>query len=105
MAASEPEQKWCLIPGCNKPEEAGGLCAGHRYRKKHGLSLSTPLRETDLSPYELVLEAIREMGNYDGPEREHAWKARLRNAVKSWILPEWRRRRRRRKRLPRRREP
>lgn len=35
----------CLVEGCTRFEElaggrsAGGLCSGHRYRKKHGLPL------------------------------------------------------------------
>lgn len=103
MAKAATEERYCLIPGCENPEEAGGLCYGHRWRKKHGRDLSPPLRETGLSPYERVLEAIREMEHYDGDEREHAWKARLRAAVKNWILPR-RLKHRRRKRLPRRRE-
>lgn len=40
----------CLVDGCDHPEElvrgrsAGGLCFGHRWRKKRGLPIEVPLR-------------------------------------------------------------
>lgn len=47
---SRPAEK-CLVEGCERLEElasgrsAGGLCAGHRYRKKKNLPLEPPLHE------------------------------------------------------------
>lgn len=46
-----PKRERCLVEGCDRLEEmvggrpAGGLCAGHRYRKKRGLPLEPPLHE------------------------------------------------------------
>lgn len=57
----------CLVEGCDRLEElangrsAGGLCAGHRWRKKRGRPLGGPLderRARRLSPSQLVREAI-----------------------------------------------
>jgi hypothetical protein len=53
----------CIIDGCDRPEElvrgrsAGGLCSGHRWRKRKGLSLETPLRSRRRPRTGLLIEA------------------------------------------------
>lgn len=80
---------YCTIDGCKNEEEAGGLCAGHRKRKTQGQTVAGELKETDLSGFERVLEAIKEMDQprYDGDEGEHAWRQRLRAAAWAWLDP------------------
>lgn len=38
------EFKKCSVPPCNRNVEAGGLCAGHRSRKRKGGDMTTALR-------------------------------------------------------------
>lgn len=73
----------CLIDGCPHLEElvkercAGGLCSGHRYRKKKGLPLEGPLHEglgRRLSPRQALLEAA--LGLVDAPDTGDATVAR-----------------------------
>ncbi len=77
----------CLIAGCERPEEAAGLCAGHRYRKRRGIPLDeTPLRER-LTPRERVLEAAKALLDADAEDRRayHAAWSRLRAAARDWL--------------------
>lgn len=63
----------CLVEGCERREEmkagrpsGGGLCAGHRYRKKKGIPLDTPLHDglaRRLSPRRALLEAALAIGD------------------------------------------
>lgn len=61
----------CLIDGCDRPEElvhgrsAGGLCAGHRWRKKHGVSLELPLRQRRRPRTGLLIEAALVLADAD----------------------------------------
>lgn len=69
---NSPPRERCLVDGCDRLEEmaggrpAGGLCAGHRYRKKRGLPLEAPLhaglarRQT---PREALVAAALELGD------------------------------------------
>lgn len=84
------EQGSCLIPGCDRPEEAGGLCAAHRYRKRHDLPMSSPIRDGSRSAYERVIETFDAITKpeYDGEPGEHAWKMRLRAACWDWLDPD-----------------
>lgn len=56
----------CLVDGCDREEElvrgrsAGGLCAGHRYRKRRGLPLEVLLDASKahrLSHWQMLHEA------------------------------------------------
>ncbi len=114
MVGAETETGYCTVPGCSNEEEAGGLCFGHRYRKKHGLPMSPPLRERT-TPWGRVQEAVLAIADADSENDAdyHASKARLRAAAWDWLDPrgelrrlarDLRRKRRRaalRKRLPR----
>lgn len=62
----------CLVDGCDRPEElaggrsAGGLCSGHRYRKKRGLDLEPPLHEglaKRRSPRRALIEVALQLGD------------------------------------------
>lgn len=65
----------CLVDGCTRFEElkdgrpsGGGLCSGHRYRKKHGLPLGPPLHEglaRRRSPRRALLDAALAIGEVD----------------------------------------
>ncbi len=35
----------CIVPDCNRPRVANGLCSAHRSRRRRGVPLDTPLRE------------------------------------------------------------
>lgn len=69
---SRPAEK-CLVDGCERREEmkagrpsGGGLCAGHRYRKKNALPLEPPLHEglaRRLTPRRALLEAALAIGD------------------------------------------
>lgn len=89
----------CLIDGCDRLEElangrsAGGLCAGHRYRKKRGLPLEPPLHEglaRRRGPKEALLEAALRLADVDGDDAEfgRAWRNFL------WHVRRWGSRRR-----------
>ncbi len=80
---------YCTVEGCERREDASGLCYGHRKRQQEGLPLAPPLRESDLSAFERVLECIKAIDEpqYDGDEGEHAWQARLRAACWDWLDP------------------
>lgn len=70
---SSRRREKCLVDGCDRLEEmkagrpaGGGLCAGHRYRKKHGLPLEPPLHEglaRRRSPRRALLEAALALGD------------------------------------------
>lgn len=74
----------CLVDGCDRPEElangrsAGGLCAGHRYRKKHGLPFEPPLHEglaRRRSPKASLLEAALRLADVEGNDDfDRAWR-------------------------------
>lgn len=74
---SRPAEK-CLVEGCDRLEEmkagrpsGGGLCAGHRYRKKKNLPMDTPLHDglaRRLSPRRALLEAALAMGDVPSEE-------------------------------------
>ncbi len=66
MTDAERQRQKCLIDGCDRMEElvhgrpAGGLCAGHRHRKKRGLDLTRPLdpsKSHRLSHWQMLHEA------------------------------------------------
>ncbi len=101
VAMAEAEERYCSVAGCERPEEAAGLCFGHRYRAKHGLPLSPPLKER-LPPFERVIEAMKAFFDAEEDDDYRRAKARLRAACWDWLLPHGPRRRRHR--LPRRRE-
>jgi len=72
-AIARPREK-CLVDGCDRLEElvsgrsAGGLCAGHRYRKRHGLPLEPPLHEglaRRRSPRAALIDAAMSLGDVD----------------------------------------
>lgn len=80
----------CLVDGCDRLEElvrgrsAGGLCAGHRYRKRRGLPLESPLdanKAHRLTPWQQVLEASLAHAGADGPLAYRRAIDRLRKAV------------------------
>lgn len=95
MAAPGPRlREKCLVDGCDRQEElvsgrsAGGLCAGHRYRKRHGLPLDPPLHAglaRRLSPRRLLIEAAMALGEVDtaGDQDEAFYRAvrRVTNAA------------------------
>ncbi len=104
MALDDPDRReTCCVLECQRPVEAANLCAAHRYRAKHGLPLSPPVRE-QLRPFERVIEAFYalERASEVGGVAYHGARVRLRAAVLSWLGPRPFRRRRRRLR-PRRR--
>ena len=56
----------CVVDGCSRDEElvrgrpAGGMCAGHRYRKRKGLPLEPPIHEglaRNMPPRRALIEA------------------------------------------------
>lgn len=80
----------CLVEGCMRTEElangrsAGGLCAGHRWRKKRGLPLdATPISDSlarRLTPRQMLEEAAVGLAEAEGPDIDGALR-RLRYAA------------------------
>ena len=67
----------CLVDGCDRLEElangrsAGGLCAGHRKRKKLQRPIEGPLNESKAhrrTPRQMVLDAVQRVADADATE-------------------------------------
>jgi hypothetical protein len=82
----------CLVEDCERLEElkagrpaGGGLCSGHRYRKKHGLSFETPFHEglaRKAHPRLAVVEVALQCAELPDDERAFRnWFTRLMYAV------------------------
>lgn len=78
----------CIIEGCNRPAHRSPMCAGHEYRRKHGLPMDTPLAPRGQTPLEMVKEAVAalfEVDPLDKEEYDKRW-ARFRVATRRWVL-------------------
>lgn len=60
----------CLIEDCRKPAElrGGGLCAAHRFRKKHERPLLGALRTYSRSPLQALKNAGMKLADSDTDE-------------------------------------
>lgn len=58
----------CSVDGCDRPVEAGGLCAGHRKRQLRGQVIDAPLSDSiagRLSPASMLVEAALALADAD----------------------------------------
>lgn len=79
MTVQAPRQR-CAIGGCGRWEEAGGLCPGHRRRKRLGLPLEAPLRLAGPTPWQLLEKAVEDYWECDVDDDEAFDRARQRLA-------------------------
>lgn len=99
-----PKAGPCLIDGCTRLEEmtvtgsTGGLCSGHRHRKRYGLPMEPPLHEglaRRRSPKQSLVEAALAYGDAptggDGDEMERKLLARLLHAARVYAFARTRR--------------
>lgn len=57
----------CSVDGCTEPEEAAGLCAGHRKRKQRGQDVNVQLepQRGSLTPWQLLQKASADLEDAD----------------------------------------